>query len=703
MGANKMKNKTIKIPKGSLTVRAGFQPETYDADKRTIEVVFSTGSKGQRGSWDPYFEELSMKKTDVRLERLNSGAPVLNNHSRSKGLEGIIGKVEKAWIRNKQGIALIRFSEREEIQGIIRDIESGIISKVSVGYKVHKYEDVTKKGDEVPTYRATDWEPMEVSFVDIPFDNEAESRSINDNDSYECIIENSEEKTMNREQQIKEACKKAGLSDEVANTLVEREFDLSDLEGEIKRALATEEKTEETPVVETTIEVTPETEERSVETPETPETKVPEIDVDAEKERAVVLERERAKEIKTITRELGLEIEIADENIDNGVTADEFRKMAIELRANKDKKTITNNQNNEVSDMDTRELKMRGVESALLNRFKPAKYELNTEGSEFRFHKLTDLARKVLESEGVVVGGMSDNEVAKRAMHSSSDFKEILANVANKSLRDAYAEAPQTFAPFTRSIEVNDFKEISRTQLHSGAGLSKVNEAGEYEHTTMSESAEKYSLQTYGKVISLTRKTILNDDLDAFTRIPAQMGLKARALESKLVWAIVTANPTMADGNALFSAAHGNLGTAGAISVATVNEGMSKMMLQTDQDDELIDIAPEFLAGPTVQGATIKQFLGSTMPNQDGEVNPFKGDLSPIIERRLDGHSPTAWYMMASAGMIDMIEIARLAGDTGPTITTKEGFEIDGLKIKVSYDFAAKVIDHRGFFKNAGA
>lgn len=697
-----MKRKTIKMPRHGLNVRAGFRPDTYNEDDRTIEVVFSTGSKGKRGFWTEYFEELSMKKSDVRLERLNQGAPVLNNHSRSRGLEGIIGVVEKAWIRNKMGMARIRFSERDDVQGIIRDIQSGVIRNVSVGYVVHKYEDVSKKNDEIPTYRAVDWEPMEVSFVDIPFDKDSQSRSQDQSETYQCAIEKAEEKDMDLETKIRQACKTAGLSDEVAEDMISREISLDEIDGEIKRTLATKEKEQKEITPETEVE-TPETEVRSEETKDQPETEIetPDVNLDEERKLAASAERERISQIRTISKDLGLDGDFIERNINDGTKIDDFRKIAIETKAEKDKNKKTNSQNFERADMDQRELRMKGAESALLHRFKKT-YELNKEANEFRHESLVDLGRRFLEAEGKNVNGMSRVQIAERALHSSSDFKEILANVANKSLRDAYEMAPQTFAPIVNEIEVDDFKQISRTQLHSGAGLSKVNENGEYENTTLSESAEKYSLQTYGKIIGITRQTLVNDDLGAFTRVPSQMGMKSRSLESKLVWAIITSNPVMADGENLFSAAHGNLGTAGAISVATVNEGFSKMMLQTDDDDELLDIMPSFLAGPSALAATIKSFLGSTVPTQDSEVNPFKGDLDPIIERRLDADSVKAWYMMASAQMIDMIEIARLRGESGPVVTQKEGFEVDGLKLKVRYDFAAKVLDHRGFFKNAG-
>lgn len=695
------KRKTIKLPTHGLNVRAGFQPDTFNEEDRTIEVVFSTGAKGKRGFWVEYFEELSIKKSDIRLERLNQGAPVLNNHSRSRGLEGIIGVVEKAWVRNKEGIAKIRFSERDEVQGIIRDIQSGVIRNVSVGYVVHKYEDVSKKNDEIPTYRAVDWEPMEISFVDIPFDKDSQSRSIENNETYECVIERAEESNMNLEAKIRAAVKNAGLSDEVAEDMISREISLDEIDGEIKRALATKEKNENPEPI---VEDPQNPEVRTQDEPETPETPVeePSVDVEAERKIAAQQEQERGFEIRKIAKDLGLEEQLSEENIRGMVSVDEFRKIAVETKAKIDQNKRTNNHNIEVNDMDQRQLRMKGAESALLHRFNKSTYELGKEGMDFRHESLVDLGRRFLEAEGKSCNGLSRVQIAERALHSSSDFKEILANVANKSLRDAYDMAPQTFQPIVNEVEVDDFKEISRTQLHSGAALSQVNEKGEYEHTTLSESAEKYSIQTYGKIIGITRQTLVNDDLGAFTRVPSQMGMKARSLESKLVWAIITSNPLMSDGFNLFSTEHGNIGT-GVINVSNVNTGMSKMMLQKDLDDELLDIMPNFLGGPAALGATIKSFLGSTMPTQDSEVNPFKGDLDPIIERRLDASSVLQWYLFASARMIDMIEIARLRGESGPVVTQKEGFEVDGLKLKVRYDFGAKVLDHRGFYRSTGA
>jgi hypothetical protein len=54
------------------------------------------------------------------------------------------------------------------------------------------------------------------------------------------------------------------------------------------------------------------------------------------------------------------------------------------------------------------------------------------------------MARSFLEAEGVRVRGFSRDEIATRALHTTSDFPAILAAVTNKTLRDAYEAAAAT-------------------------------------------------------------------------------------------------------------------------------------------------------------------------------------------------------------------------------------------------------------------
>ena len=72
-----------------------------------------------------------------------------------------------------------------------------------------------------------------------------------------------------------------------------------------------------------------------------------------------------------------------------------------------------------------------------------------------------------------------------------------------------------------------------------------------------------------------------------------------------------------------------------------------------------------------------------------------------IAEPRHD-NEPLAWYLAADPAQIDIIEYGYLEGEEGPTIETRIGFDVDGIEIKCREDFAAKVLDWRGLYKNAG-
>ncbi|MGW8175418.1 MAG: hypothetical protein ACWGHP_08820 [Stenotrophomonas sp.] len=125
-----------------------------------------------------YWEELVVDEAACNMERLSSGAaPVLDSHN-TWGIGSQMGVVDRAWLSNGEGHALIRLSGREELAGVIADIGAGIIRNISVGYTVQRYEieRAVNPGD-LPIYRAVEWTPSEISFVTVPADPAAGTRS----------------------------------------------------------------------------------------------------------------------------------------------------------------------------------------------------------------------------------------------------------------------------------------------------------------------------------------------------------------------------------------------------------------------------------------------------------------------------------------------------------------------------------------------
>ena len=129
-------------------------------ENEEFTVAFSSEEPYNRWGED---EILSHDKGAVDLSRLNNKAPLLFNHDPDK----VIGVVESARIDpDKKGRAVIKFSNSSFAQECKKDVEDGILSKISVGYSVKNTEQLNKE-----TYLVTDWKPFEISIVSIPADD----------------------------------------------------------------------------------------------------------------------------------------------------------------------------------------------------------------------------------------------------------------------------------------------------------------------------------------------------------------------------------------------------------------------------------------------------------------------------------------------------------------------------------------------------
>jgi len=151
---------------------AKFSQAKSEGEARTKDLVFYTGASVARYDWwtgDEYMLSFSMTPADVKLDRLNTGAPLLDSHQ-NYTMANQVGVVDKAWIADGQAMATVRFSERPEVDGLWKDVSDGIVQNVSMGVSIGQLVETTKKGDKVKSYKAIDWEPMEISIVPVGAD-----------------------------------------------------------------------------------------------------------------------------------------------------------------------------------------------------------------------------------------------------------------------------------------------------------------------------------------------------------------------------------------------------------------------------------------------------------------------------------------------------------------------------------------------------
>ena len=270
-----------------------------------------------------------------------------------------------------------------------------------------------------------------------------------------------------------------------------------------------------------------------------------------------------------------------------------------------------------------------------------------------------------------------------------------------------YENEPASHRQWCNFVTAPDFKTQTRVKLAEAPDLLLVNEGGEYEHGTMGDEAESYQLASYGRIFSITRQAIINDDLSAFTRLPQAFGQAGRRKEADLVYSILTTNGNMADGTALFHADHNNLLTAGALSIATLGEAKATLRKQTGPNGGLLNIVPRYLIVPAEMETDAEEIIASIRIKKSSgdEVENLEWvrNLELVVEPRLDEDSITAWYMAGHYMQTDTIECAHLDGNESIMLDEENGFDVAGVRVRATLDFAAKAIDWRGMLKNPGS
>jgi hypothetical protein len=654
-------------------------PGTLDPVARTVDLVWTTGARVRRYDFwtgTEWIEELAVTPEAVDLGRLRAGAPLLAAHQ-SYTLDGILGVVESATVADGEGRARVRFSEKAAADEIFRDVKAGIIRNVSVGYVTHEAEEVERTKGAPPVIRATRWEPLELSLVPVGADAGAGVRAADRGTAqFPCLVRRSG--PMNDDPRARAA---GGDPDEY----------------EDKHTPAPAPAPKDPPADDPPPRPDPE--------------RAAAGRSSADELAGRRAERERIQGIRIAVKAARLEESLADTWIDQGVDADTARARVIDELA---KRTPPIGGTVSVGDLGAARFR-RGLENTILHRLRPDKWPLDEDGRGLVGRKFYELARMALEVSGQRTDGVGQLQLAGMALGLTkpervrgdgfltvSDFPAAMLNIARATLTDGYIGAPRTFPPWTRRTTLPDFRPMYRIALGTGPKLLKVPEHAEFQHGKYDLHAEQNQLQTWGRIIALTRQAIVNDDLSAFSRIPQQFGYAAAQMEGDAVYGILTSNPVMSDGNALFSVAHKNLAPAAFISLASMTVARQMMQVQASTEGGFLGLTPMYLiCGPSLETEAYQFTSSMVVPTVPSGVIPqyFK-TLNVVVDPRI---TDNAWFLAASPMQVDTIEYAYLEGapEGGPVLESKEGWDIDGVEYKAREDFGAAAIEWRGLVMTA--
>ena len=337
------------------------------------------------------------------------------------------------------------------------------------------------------------------------------------------------------------------------------------------------------------------------------------------------------------------------------------------------------------------------VKQSLLARAGIDKDKVNAKDNAYNAMTLRELARASLVDRGISVSGQNAMSMVGLAFtHSSSDFGQILIDVAHKSLLKGWETAAENFDQFTSRGTLTDFRAAKRVGLGDFGYLPQVGEGEEY---TYGDEGASVALATYGQLFSITRQAIINDDMHLLTKIPEKMGQAARATIAKLVFALLTGNAIAQDGKKLFDASHKNSFDNAALDVTNIDKAIQMMNGFVNTRGEPLAIEPDFMLLPTSLYTRAKQVLGSASVEgadiNSGIINPIRDIVPTVKSARLQVADPKSWYLINK----EAIEVSYLDGIDTPYMEQQQGFTVDGVSTKVRIDAGVNVIDYRGIVK----
>ena len=352
-----------------------------------------------------------------------------------------------------------------------------------------------------------------------------------------------------------------------------------------------------------------------------------------------------------------------------------------------------------------------GIDEAIL--LKEYGEQVIESASMDRDMSLQQLFVECAKMEGVPVPRSFCNDTI-RAGFSTVSLPGILNNVANKKLLRAFQAQPIVATKLCSEGELNDFKESERYRLTDVGDLEPVAPDGELKSGGLKEDKATNQLGTFGKVFSLTREMIYNDDLNAFMKVPEGMGARAARKIDQLFFKRLLANP-----DSLFSTAHKNYkdGADTVLAAASLAVAIQMFLDQTDADGQPINVSPKYLLVPTGLKMTARELLNSVAFFATGTDNKTRiPTYNALADEGLDtvaspylsnanypGSSAKAWYLFADPAVVDTFEIGYLKGRRTPTVEQGEtDFDTLGVKFRVYFDLGVREQDHRGMTKFVG-
>ena len=644
---------------------ANLMCRAVDGQTNRYELAFSSEEPYAR--WGDV-EVLLHEPGAVDLSRFGDVGTLLFSHGNDPNYGRVpIGRVLRAWLDETDRVcrAEIEFDEEDEsCKRLKSKLDRGMLNGVSVGYSVRAWTRLEPGQRSVdgrftgPMYLAAQWTPHEISLEPVPADPTV---GLGKNFDHE------EDNQMNE----------------------------NEMNNGIRGAAApANQPTAEQPAVAPAVPAAPEGDARSV------EPNAPNPDPIAE-------ERTRAAGIVALCGRFGLD---STEYIRGGESLERVQTSVLEALARRPggQPVATGARGVEIVADEVDKTRAAAVDGLLMREGLAVKNPAPG-AEEFRGMSLQAIAAECLMRSGVSgANRMSRDELWKRSLTPDSAFSAIAANVADRVVLAAHEAAPTTFQYWTTKGSLTDFRPTDVYEISESGELDEIKQTGEFKEARLSDKkvAQK-KLLTFGKMVTFSRQMFINDDIGMVTRTLTALTMAFQRGINKAVYGLLKDNPTMYDGNTLFSAAHKNLCTGAAPGTAAFAEARKLMRRQKDLGGKVtMNISPAYVLTSSADETTIEALLASLADpsgSNSGVANVFRNKMQMVVDAELDVDSGAQpFYFAADPRMADTVEVDYLNGVETPAVEMQADFDRLGFRYRIYGDRGITLLGYRGLVKNPG-
>lgn len=306
-------------------------------------------------------------------------------------------------------------------------------------------------------------------------------------------------------------------------------------------------------------------------------------------------------------------------------------------------------------------------------------------------------------------------ELRASADITSATFTYVLGNTLGRRLVKQFnaVDYGEDILISTRK-SVKDFRQQEAVVVGGFGKLDTVDpESADYQEIgAVTDEESTYTIGQKGNILSITRKTIINDDISIIIRLINNLGIAARWTHADYVWGKFVDNANCSDGTAWFTSGHSNLGST-ALGHSTALVAYTALAKMTEKDSSrrlglLSGGLKPYLVGPidlmsTMQQIESEDFYYSTNDLTDKVPNPLKGKVTAkVIDLLTDTND---WGMIMPSQIVDIVEMGYLNGRQEPELfvadmpQSEQVFVADKIRHKIRHEYAGAVVQYQSAYK----